>query len=190
MRHQISLSWAASSVGSSAWPSWVKQPAFALDAAATDYSVSVADSCITEEMDALSVQNWFDLVTDQHKLFPVAWCNPPFSQKKAFLQKAFEQSVNGFIMMMLPFAPATGWWRSLVTHRATTVFVPDGRYNFLNPVTGEIAPGSKFPTCFVLFSPLSQVCQWVEFERTDEKKLRNWLKANSLWFTIKPSKQT
>lgn len=143
---------------------------FALDAAATDYSVSVADSCITEEMDALKVANWFDLVTDQHKPYPVAWCNPPFSQKKAFLQKAFEQSANGFIMMMLPFAPATGWWRSLITHRATTVFVPDGRYNFLNPVSGEIAPGSKFPTCFVLFSPLSQSCQWVEFERTDEKK--------------------
>lgn len=143
---------------------------FSIDAAAKDCDVAVCHYYISESEDAISVPNWFSYAPISLSPFPVAWCNPPFSLKSKFLEKAFEQSQFGFVMMMLPFSPATKWWRDLITGKATAVFVPNGRYGFLNPDTGEYSPGAKFPTCFVLFSPLKTTTAWVEFERTTEKE--------------------
>lgn len=113
---------------------------------------------LDEDADALSVR-WFS--RDE----AYAWCNPPFSLKIEFLQKAYEQRKSGTICMMIPFEPATKWWRDNVDGKAAVVFVPDGRYSFVNPETGLVMSGVNFPSCFVVFNSLEVPTQYVNFER-------------------------
>lgn len=82
------------------------------------------------------------------------WCNPPFDLKREFITKAIEQSKLGHSgMMLLPYEPCTKWFRELVMPNASAVYVPDGRYNFLETDGVTRKSGVNFPSCFVLFTP-------------------------------------
>lgn len=93
------------------------------------------------------------------------WCNPPFSSKVEFLQKAYEQRAGGVICMMLPFEPVTTWWRKNVDGKASIVYVPDGRYNYVDPATGREVNGVNFASAFVVFTSLTMPTQYVQFAR-------------------------
>lgn len=94
-----------------------------------------------------------------------AFCNPPFSRKVEFLQKAHEQRKNGLICMLLPYEPCTKWWRDNVDGKASVVYVPDGRYNFCDPETGKEIKGVNFSSAFVVFTGLTMPTQYVQFKR-------------------------
>lgn len=82
------------------------------------------------------------------------WLNPPFDLKREFINKAIEQSRLGHSgMMLLPYEPCTKWFRELVVPHATAIYVPDGRYNFLESDGITKKTGVNFPSCFVLFTP-------------------------------------
>lgn len=82
------------------------------------------------------------------------WCNPPFDLKKEFITQAIKMSRRGKSgMMLLPYEPCTKWFRELVMPNTSIVYVPDGRYNFLESDGVTKKTGVNFPSCFVLFTP-------------------------------------
>ena len=82
------------------------------------------------------------------------WCNPPFDLKREFIEAAREASNYGLSgMMLLPYEPCTKWFRELVMPYDDTVYVPDGRYNFLETDGVTKKSGVNFPSCFVLWTP-------------------------------------
>lgn len=135
---------------------------FDLDAAANERN-SRGMSYFDEGMDALKME-WRGEV----------WCNPPFSKKKEFLTKAYIELLAGNIEMaclLIPCEPATKWWKDCVLGKAQTVYIPDGRYSFRHPETGEVMDQPKFPSCFVVFQKAKfATTQYVHFERTIRRK--------------------
>lgn len=120
---------------------------------------------IDEETNALTFPSWFN---DECICVQSAWCNPPFDSKEAFLEKAFEQiktQSNKIVCVMLPYEPATQWWRKFVQDKASIVYVPDGRYNFIHPETGKMISGVNFASCFVVFTALTMQTVYHHFER-------------------------
>lgn len=115
---------------------------------------------LSEEDNAIS-QPWFDVEIKS------AWCNPPFDLKREFLAKAYKERVNGLICMMIPYEPTTKWWREYVHGKASIVYVPDGRYNFLHPETGKEIKGVSFASCFVVFTSMMLETQYVHFNRSE-----------------------
>lgn len=131
---------------------------FRLDVAA-DEENSLCDEYFSAEDNALT-KSW--------ACDGAVWCNPPFSLKREFLEKAWIESIEHKIpvCVMIPFEPATKWWADYVMGRATVVFIPDGRYSYLHPETGEDIGSPNFASCFVVFTPLDVPTQYVHFERT------------------------
>lgn len=138
---------------------------FVLDVCATDAGTAKAKTFITPQQDAL-VTPW---VAGNGAI----WCNPPFTMKPQFLTRAYEQCryFQREIMVMLPFEPTTEWWRTYVSGQATAVFIPDGRYGYLDPETKMLIPGVNFVSAFILFTPLQMPTQYVEFDRWIGKSL-------------------
>lgn len=79
------------------------------------------------------------------------WCNPPFSQKMQFIQHARKTQENGHQgMMLLPYEPASVWWRQLLGEDVI-VYEPAGRYNFYEVDGVTKKTGVNFPSAFILF---------------------------------------
>jgi len=82
------------------------------------------------------------------------YLNPPFDLKREFLEAARKASRRGLSgMMLLPYEPCTKWFRELVMKHATAIYVPDGRYNFLETDGVTKKTGVNFPSCFILWTP-------------------------------------
>jgi len=140
----------------------VKQ--FDLDACAKSSVEANGIGFISQEDDAL-ITEW-----NCHfgPVIKVVWCNPPFSQKELFLKRAKEQSEkhNLTVCCMIPFEPCTKWWREFVSDKATFVYVPSGRYNFIDDETKKEVKGVNFCSCFVVFTPLyTKEAIMINFER-------------------------
>lgn len=132
---------------------------FTLDACAKDAGAAKAREWITPEQDALKTP-WISGNG-------AVWCNPPFTMKLEFLERAHHQAklYGRIVVCMIPQEPSTGWWQRYVVGKATFVFMPDGRYNFLDDATKLLAPGCNFCSCFVVFTPLNVPTQYVHFVR-------------------------
>lgn len=133
---------------------------FALDACATSFNEAKAEQWITPEQDAL-ITEWLPAKRG------AVWCNPPFSQKIAFIKRAYHQSRRHAVTVcvMLPFEPTTKWWRENISSRASVVYVPDGRYSYVDDETKIEQRGVNFSSCFVVFTPLTMPTQYIEFTR-------------------------
>jgi len=131
---------------------------FDLDAAADIYNRK-AVHYFSEERNSLEC-DWFGN----------AWCNPPFSLKKEFILKAHKEVLSGnanMVCMMIPFERATKWWRESIAKLATIVYVPDGRYAYIHPVTKKLMDQPKFASCFVVFTRFKvSEPAYVDFNRT------------------------
>ena len=137
---------------------------FSLDACATSINESKGVDFISPEKDSLKTE-WGYAFADANR---TVWCNPPFSQKELFLKRAKEQSAkhNLTVCCMIPFEPCTKWWRECVSDKATFVYVPDGRYNFVDDETKQEVKGVNFCSCFVVFTPLhTKEAVFINFER-------------------------
>ena len=137
---------------------------FDLDACATSWKEAKGIIFISPEDNALEVE-WGKHICVQLK---TVWCNPPFSQKELFLKRAKEQSAkhNLIVCCMIPFEPCTKWWREYVSDKATFVYVPDGRYCFVDDETKKEVKGVNFCSCFVVFTPLhTKEAVFINFER-------------------------
>lgn len=116
-----------------------------------DVKINNATCYITESNNALESNLWFLAGNPSNTSF----CNPPFSQKWEFFQKAVEQ-VNKWskqVLMVLPYTPATKVWSDNIHGQNCIIYVPDGRYQYLLP-SGEKPKGScNFDTCLILIVP-------------------------------------
>lgn len=145
---------------------------FDLDACATSIYESKAEQFITPEIDALN-HEWDCVFSGEIKS---VWCNPPFSQKELFLKRSKEQSAkhNLTVCCMIPFEPCTKWWREYVSDKATFVYVPSGRYCFVDDETKMEVKGVNFCSCFVVFTPLyTKEAIMVNFKRGFSSKKGN-----------------
>lgn len=137
---------------------------FDMDACATSDSESKGFNFISPEDDAL-IAEWCGYIGSGVRS---VWCNPPFSLKESFLKRAKEQSSkhNLTVCCMIPFEPCTKWWREFVSDKATFVYVPSGRYNFIDDETKKEVKGVNFCSCFVVFTPLyTKEAIMINFER-------------------------
>jgi phage N-6-adenine-methyltransferase len=111
-----------------------------------------------------------NIETTCHPFKPTAaWCNPPFDNKFAFIDECYKYSKQGVTsVMLLPWERTTGWWRDLINNKAARVFVPDGRYPFLDIDGKTQKSGVNFSSCFVEFSPRHfNITEYVDFVRSD-----------------------
>lgn len=95
---------------------------FDLDVAASDEN-HLCDRYFTAETNALA----HDWITKKKW-----WCNPPFSLKEQFLQKAVEQLEKGYEgVMLLPSSQEAEWFRTYITHPKRPRVTWPGRIQFL-----------------------------------------------------------
>lgn len=107
---------------------------FTLDAAATSLNAKCTNY-FTKESNGLE-QGWYGNV----------WCNPPYSNVKLWIQKAYEESLKGItITMLLPARTDTIAWHEYIFPHAKVEFLK-GRLKFSN--SKNSAP---FPSAIVIF---------------------------------------
>jgi len=149
------------------------------DVCATEKS-AVSKSFWSKEDNALD-KNWADKL---HKINTgydqtnCLWMNPPFSQSKIFTLTAWQESIYGaFVLGCVKHAPDVDWFQE-VERKATFIYVPDGRIQFLKhdgtPFTRwckkqnkHVKSGANFPVCFPLWTPFNNGGQakYVRFNR-------------------------
>ena len=95
------------------------------------------------------------------------FCNPPFDLKQQFIIHALEQAKAGRSgMLLLPHEPLTIWWRSLIEDNATAVYLPSGRYSFLETDGITKKENVNFGSVLVLFTPhYHRHTQYIPFNR-------------------------
>lgn len=75
------------------------------------------------------------------------FCNPPYSQVADWMQKAFEESQRGAVVVCLvPARTCTQWWHNWVEGKADVVFV-EGRLRF-----GNAKNPAPFPSAVVVYT--------------------------------------
>lgn len=91
------------------------------------------------------------------------WCNPPYSDIRPWVEKAWRER-NATTVMLLPAnRTEQGWWQDLIEpHRDVTgsrirVEFLRGRLRFLKPGQAEIGPNERppFGCCLVVFKAAS-----------------------------------
>lgn len=81
-----------------------------------------AEDVYTKDDDGLN-QPWYGKV----------FCNPPFSDKRSWIEKALDETENGdadVVVMVLPVDTSTGWFHELVTQSIAVCFMGPGRVDF------------------------------------------------------------
>ena len=80
----------------------------------------------------------------------VCYCNPPYSMKIAFVQKAFTQ-VDRTIVMLLPVDSDTSAWQDVIGQTAHEIRLLRGRLSFL--LYGKKQSTARFPSAVVIWRP-------------------------------------
>lgn len=107
-----------------------------------DASNAKADKFFDEAADGLK-QKWKG----------VCFCNPPYSQIAAWVQKAFASVNEGetTVAMLIPARTDTRYWHDYIAKADEILFIK-GRLAFGDPSKGnENAQGAPFPSAIVLF---------------------------------------
>lgn len=133
---------------------------FSIDVCCSNDEVAIVDSlyCLTESDDSLTIDNWVEFLGPKVVgINDPFFCNPPFSKKYSFFEKAVEQVKLNRIAcaFVMPYEPVSKIWRKIVNPTDCLVYVPDGRYNYLRPDGSKNKHGCNFPTCFVYIAPFA-----------------------------------
>ena len=86
----------------------------------------------------------------------VCFMNPPYSQCRAFMAKATEESHKGAtVVCLVPSRTDTQWWHKFVWNQATHQFRPgvEGRFVKGRWKFGGAKQGAPFPSVVVIFRP-------------------------------------
>lgn len=116
---------------------------FKLDAAASKENAK-CDRFFTKEDDSLK-QSW--------DFGGSVFCNPPYGKEIGkFVKKAYEESRNGFpIVLLIPARTDTLWFHSYIYNKAYIHFLC-GRLRFLNDKNEE-ENSAPFPSMLVIYNP-------------------------------------
>jgi len=124
-----------------------QQHHFTVDVAATAENAL----CPIYLTDALAV-SWLDIPTTRYR--PVCWCNPPYSQCRAFIEKAAAERRRGVkTVCLVPSRTDTRWWHAHVwdgdgPRAGVHVEFLKGRLKF----SGS-AQSAPFPSVVITFQP-------------------------------------
>jgi phage N-6-adenine-methyltransferase len=131
---------------------------FDIDVCASEQNTK-CQVCYTEQLDGLK--------RDWHILYNASWCNPPYSNLKAWIAKNANEAKQGMTcVMLIPSRTDTKAWHAHIYDAKLWRFRPGvevrflkGRIKFLEdgkPViskrTGK-PQGAPFPSCVVIFRP-------------------------------------
>lgn len=120
-----------------------KEFKFDLDAAASPEN-ALCPRFITQEQDAL-VTPW-----DGENVF----CNPPYSMLPAFVERAFSQSYDKRVVLLIPaYTDTKYWWNNIVPYAQEIRFLV-GRLRFWE----DGKPGkdtARFPSAVVVFNHIA-----------------------------------
>lgn len=160
------------------------------DVCATSISKK-ADSFWSKEDNALSY-SWRDAYLDSDGTPKYSeqnlalWMNPPFSFAEEFTSRAAEEAKAGSLVIgCVKHAPDADWFIEM-EKRATFIYVPDGRIQFLKadgtpferpeikqgiPTGRNVKSGANFPICFPLWTPFNNggEAKQIRFKRDIEK---------------------
>jgi len=96
------------------------------------------------------------------------WCNPPFSLKKLFVQKAALEAEKGLtIVMILPATVDVGWFHKYVMTSASEIYFFRGRVQYDSPLEEE-KHGCTFPSMLIVWRPNSNGIQVKSMSVTGE----------------------
>jgi phage N-6-adenine-methyltransferase len=131
-----------------------------------------AQGFFDEKMNALNV-NWVEYLGQFEQFFMqslgshyAAWMNPPFSKAFDFTQKAALEASKGMVIIgCVKDAPDTDWYQQNVESKATVIYKPTSRIQFLKPDGSKftrydkkakkwVNSGANFPVCFPVWTPL------------------------------------
>lgn len=137
---------------------------FGLDAAASIHNSKCGDMFLGEGCNSLEV-DW-KCVSDSKPI----WLNPPYSQNLAFIKKAYTESLNGAIVVVLiPSRTDTIWWHDYIM-KAAEIRLLRGRLYF----DDAIYP-APFPSAIAIFN--NKVSQ-LKITAIDARKYRNYTMKN------------
>lgn len=101
--------------------------------------------------------SWDAFATEWHKVGRYGWMNAPFSQKEKFIAMAEHFARRGMTVVgPLPVAMSATWYRDM-EQGADRILVPDGRINYVHPMTGKIMKGVNFETVIAVWRPRKSV---------------------------------
>lgn len=127
-----------------------------------------ADSYWSESDNALNI-DWsqkFFYMNANYEQVNAFWMNPPFSLAKEFTTKAADEARKGVVTIgCVKHAPDADWFQEM-EKRATFIYVPDGRIQFLThdgkpfmrfdkKQNKWVKSGANFPLCFPLWTPFT-----------------------------------
>lgn len=132
---------------------------FSHDVAATA-SNALANCYYTEEDDALT-KDWGS----------AAWCNPPYSDTSAWVDKAIEQTSRGFrkVVMLLPAATSVAWFAKAMAHCSECHLIT-GRIAFINSETGLPVKNNNIGSVVFVFDGASPVKHHLVMIHREEMK--------------------
>lgn len=117
---------------------------FEMDGACTSEDSKLENGYFIDQgYDALEL-NWFNRT----------WCNPPFSLKNEFLQKAHDEVLSGncpLCVMVYPLnAISNSKFHELVVNKFHYEFL-ENRVGFINPETGKVDSSNNTGTVVIFF---------------------------------------
>ena len=121
---------------------------FHCDAAATEENTKCPLYMGEPYADALKQPVWCGYAPGEDADYTVNrfWLNPPYSKIKEFMKKAYEESLNGAIVVcLIPSRTDTRYWHDYVMKAHEIRFIV-GRLKF-----GGAKNGAPFPSCVVIF---------------------------------------
>ena len=109
---------------------------FTLDPCATDENHKLP-KYYTQEDDGLT-QDWSG---------EVVFCNPPYSKVKQWIQKSYEESLKGaMVVLLIPARTDTIAWHTYIFPHANNIRFLKGRLKF-----GDSKNSAPFPSAVVVF---------------------------------------
>lgn len=132
---------------------------FSHDVAATEDN-ALAKCYYTEEDDALT-KDWGRS----------AWCNPPYSDTSAWVDKAIEQTSQDWrqVVMLLPAATSVAWFAKAMAHCSECHLIT-GRIAFIDSETGLPAKNNNIGSVAFVFDGASPVKQHLIMINRDDMK--------------------
>jgi phage N-6-adenine-methyltransferase len=104
------------------------------------------------------------------------WCNPPFDQTAAFIEKAIEEaSCGNTTVMLLTASTENAYWQPALRspYLAALVFIT-GRLAFIDPLTREPVKGNPAGSAIMVFRPTTtavpvrRMYKWVHRDQLKE----------------------
>lgn len=121
---------------------------FAIDVAASDDN-HLCEKYHTEENCGLS-KAW-DVPAQSY-----AWCNPPYSNIKPWVEQANRQAKRGIgCVMLIPQDQSVGWFKEAIRSCAEVRIITGGRIAFINAATGLPVKGNNKGSQFLIWRPFN-----------------------------------